>query len=117
MSFIPNTAVYWSYQTYRDYRQYGTTEAEARLSAEDFYGGRTGSLEKFYLFFVNDFGWRFLRWPDGAIRKILFIYLFILIFFSFIFFLIFNFFFFSIFFFLFFFNFFFPLFFLKLIFY
>ena len=40
----------WSYQTYRDYRQYGTTEAEARLSAEDFYGGRTGPLENFYLF-------------------------------------------------------------------
>ena len=43
------------------------------ISDEDFYGGRTGPLEKFYLFihFFNDFGWRFLRWPDGAIRKIL----------------------------------------------
>ena len=54
------------------------------ISDEDFYGGRTGPLEKFYLFiyyfFVNDFGWRFLRWPDGAIRKILFIYLFFVIF-------------------------------------
>ena len=40
------------------------------ISDEDFYGDRTGPLEKFYLFiFFNDFGWRFLRWSDGAIRK------------------------------------------------
>ena len=25
---------------------------------------------------AEDFGWRFLRWPDGAIRKILFIFYF-----------------------------------------
>ena len=49
---------------------------------EDFYGGRTGPLEKFYLFiyflliYALDEKGRFVRWPDGAIRKILFIYLF-----------------------------------------
>ena len=49
---------------------------------EDFYGGRTGPLEKFYLFIfflLMIFGWRFLRWPDGAIRKILFIYFLLMI--------------------------------------
>ena len=33
---------YWYYYYYYYYRQYGTDE--------DFYGGRTGPLEKFYLF-------------------------------------------------------------------
>ena len=74
----------WSYQTYRYYPQYDEDEDfgwrfRMKISDEDFYGGRTGPLEKIlfiYLFFVNDFGWRFLRWPDGAIKNFLFIYLF-----------------------------------------
>ena len=41
----------WSYQTYRYYyyRQYADDSFTARMM-KDFYGGRTGPLEKFYLF-------------------------------------------------------------------
>ena len=45
---------------------------------------RTGPLEKFYLFFyflLMILDEDFYRWPDGAIRKILFIFLFFVFFF------------------------------------
>ena len=78
--FIPNTAVFGPTKLIET-----TIASTARMKIldEDF-GWRflrwpDGAIRKFlfiYLFCVNDFGWRFLRWPDGAIRKILFIYLF-----------------------------------------
>ena len=45
----------WSYQFYwYYYRQYADDSFTARMTVyaldEDFYGGRTGPLEKFYLF-------------------------------------------------------------------
>ena len=45
----------WSYQTYRYYPQYDEDEDfgwrfRMKISDEDFYGGRTGPLENFYLF-------------------------------------------------------------------
>ena len=43
--FIPNTAVFGPTKLIETI---GT--ARLKISAEDFYGGRTGPLEKFYLF-------------------------------------------------------------------
>ena len=70
-----------------DYRQYYGTDEDfgwrfrMKISAEDFYGGRTGPLEKFYLFIyfllmISDED--FYGGRTGPLEKIyLFIYLFI----------------------------------------
>ena len=54
---IPNTAVFGP----TNFIETIPSTARMKISAE-----------------AEDFGWRFLWWPDGAIRKILFIYLFLL---------------------------------------